>query len=64
MRDLKLVYQAPSPDAAELALLQLSETWSDKYRVAVRLWEIPSEICGLICINNAIEGYNRANLRK
>jgi transposase-like protein len=74
MRDLKPVYQAPSRDAAELALLHLSETWGDKYRVAVRLWEthwaelstcfdFPPEIRRLIYTNNAIEGYNR-QLRK
>jgi transposase-like protein len=74
MGDLKKVYQAATRDAAESALLQLSETWSSKYAIAVRSWEnnwaelstffdFPPEIRRLIYTNNAIEGYNR-QLRK
>lgn len=74
MRDLKPVYQAPTRDAAETALLKLSERWSGKYAVAVRAWEsnwgelstffdFPTEIRRMIYTNNAIEGYNR-QLRK
>jgi len=39
MRDLKPVYQAATREEAETALLHLSETWGDKYAVAVRAWE-------------------------
>ncbi len=74
MRDLRPVYQAATRDAAETALLNLSEKWGDKYAVAVRAWEqnwpelsaffdFPYEIRRLIYTNNAIEGYNR-QLRK
>jgi transposase-like protein len=74
MRDLKPVYQAATRDAAETALLKLSEKWATKYAIAVRAWEkdwtelsaffdFPYEIRRLIYTNNAIEGYNR-QLRK
>jgi putative transposase len=74
VRDLKQVYQAPTRDAAETALLTLSERWGTKYAVAVRSWETnwaelstffdyPFEIRRMIYTNNAIEGYNR-QLRK
>lgn len=74
MRDLKPVYQASTRDAAETALLKLSEHWGNKYAVAVRAWEtnwaelstffdFPHEIRRMIYTNNAIEGYNR-QLRK
>lgn len=74
MRDLKPVYQAATRDAAETALLKLSEQWGTRYAVAVRAWEqnwpelsaffdFPFEIRRLIYTNTAIEGYNR-QLRK
>jgi putative transposase len=74
MRDLKQVYQALTRDAAETALLTLSEHWSDKYAVAVRSWEnnwaqlsaffdFPFEIRRVSYTNNPIEAYNR-QLRK
>ncbi len=74
MRDLKAIYQAPTRDQAETALLQLAEQWGDKYAVAVKSWEtnwpelstffeFPAEIRRLIYTNNAIEAYNR-QLRK
>jgi putative transposase len=70
IRDLKTVYQAPTRDAAETALLKLAETWNGKYAVAVRSWEnnwtdlsaffdFPYDIRRLIYTTNAIEGYNR-----
>jgi putative transposase len=70
MRDLKLVYQASTRDAAETALLKLAETWGDRYAIAVRSWEnhwpelslffdFPFEIRRMIYTTNAIEGYNR-----
>jgi putative transposase len=74
IRDLKTVYQAPTRDAAETALLKVAEKWSDKYAIAVRSWEnnwadlstffdFPPDIRRLIYTTNAIEGYNR-QLRK
>src|SRR5258708_6318706 len=39
LRDLKAIYQAPSREQGELALLTLSEKWSHKYAIAVRSWE-------------------------
>jgi transposase-like protein len=74
MQDLKAVYQAPTREEAETALLKLAEAWSDKYAVAVRSWQnnwndlstffdFPYQIRRLIYTNNAIEGYNR-QLRK
>jgi putative transposase len=73
-RALKAIYQAPTRDQAETALLQLAETWADKCAVAVKSWqtnwpelsiffEFPNEIRRLIYTNNAIEAYNR-QLRK
>ena len=74
LRDLKAIYQAPSRDQAETALLALGEKWADKYAVAVRSWEthwpelssffdFPPEIRRLIYTNNGSESYNR-QLRK
>lgn len=74
IRDLKAIYQAPSRDQAETALLSLAETWGDKYPSAVKSWEtnwpqlsaffdFPPEIRRLIYTNNGIESYNR-QLRK
>lgn len=72
--DLKAIYKAPTREAAETALLQLSEAWGDKYAVAVRSWEnnwedlatmfnYTPEIRRLIYTTNIVEGYNR-QLRK
>ncbi len=72
--DLKTIYQSPTREAAETALLQLSQRWSDKYALAVRSWEThwealatmfayTPEIRRLIYTTNPIEGYNR-QLRK
>jgi putative transposase len=74
VRDLRKIYQAPTREAAEMALLQLSETWCDKYAIGVRSWranwadlatmfEYPSDIRRLIYTTNTIKGYNR-QLRK
>ncbi|MGQ9895844.1 MAG: IS256 family transposase, partial [Roseiflexus sp.] len=74
VRDLRSIYQAPTREAAETALLQLSEKWGAKYAIAVRSWEsnwedlatmfdYSADIRRLIYTTNAIEGYNR-QLRK
>jgi transposase-like protein len=73
-RDLKAIYQAPTREAAENALLTLADTWSEKYAIPVRSWQnnwedlatmfnYTPEIRRLIYTTNAIEGYNR-QLRK
>ncbi|MCI0348502.1 MAG: IS256 family transposase [Acidobacteriales bacterium] len=72
--DLKPIYTSPTREAAETALLHLSERWSAKYALAVRSWEAnweglatmfayTPEIRRLIYTTNPIEGYNR-QLRK
>jgi transposase-like protein len=72
--DLRAVYQAPTREAAETALLQLGEQWNGRYAIAVRSWEnnwddlatmfqYSPEIRRLIYTTNIIEGYNR-QLRK
>lgn len=65
MRDLRSIYQAPTREAAETALFQLSERWGAKYAIAMRLWETnwedlatmfddPPDIRRLIYTTNAI----------
>jgi len=72
--DLRTIYQAPTREAAETRLLELSERWSASYPMAVRSWETRwedlatmfeygAEIRRLIYTTNSIEGYNR-QLRK
>jgi transposase-like protein len=72
--DLKTVYKAATREEAEANLLNLAETWGDKYAIAVRSWEtnwedlatffeFPAEIRRLIYTTNTVEGYNR-QLRK
>jgi len=72
--DLKKIYQAPTREAGEEALLELGEHWGKQYAVAVRSWEqnwddlatmfaYPAEIRRLIYTTNTVEGYNR-QLRK
>lgn len=74
VKDLKKVYQAPTREEAETQLLQLGESWGDKYAIAVRSWEnnwdtlatffdYPAQIRRLIYTTNTIEGYHR-QLRK
>jgi putative transposase len=74
VHDLRAIYQAPTREAVETALLQLSEKWGAKYAIAVRSWEsnwedlatmfeYSADIRRLIYTTNAIEGYNR-QLRK
>jgi transposase-like protein len=74
MKDLRTVYQAKTREEGETNLLNLAETWGDKYPAAIRSWEnnwtelstffdYPAQIRRLIYTTNAIEGYNR-QLRK
>jgi putative transposase len=68
-RDLKAMYEAPGADAAEAALEELDEKWSQKYPAMVRLWrnawpefvpflDYDIEIRKMICSTNAIESLN------
>jgi transposase-like protein len=72
--DLKTVYQAATREKAEANLIQLAQTWDNKYGAAVRSWqnnwddlatffEFPKEIRRLIYTTNTVEGYHR-QLRK
>jgi putative transposase len=72
--DLKTIYKAPNREAAETALLEVSEKWSDTYATAIRSWEnnweelatmfdYGADIRRLIYTTNTIEGYHR-QLRK
>ena len=72
--DLKRIYRASTREEAEMELLRLGETWSDKYTIAVRSWEnnwqelatmfdYSPEIRRLIYTTNSVENYHR-QLRK
>ncbi len=74
VRDLQAIDRAPTREAAETALLQLSETWGATYATAVHSWETnwedlatmfdyPAELRRLIYTTNTVEGYHR-QLRK
>ena len=69
-RDLRTIYQAPTREAAESRLREVSEKWRSSYPVALREWETHwedlatmfeygAEIRRLIYTTNTIEGYNR-----
>jgi putative transposase len=68
-RDLKAMYEAPTAAAAETALQELDEKWSEKYPALIRLWrnawtefvpflDYDIEIRRMICSTNAIESLN------
>jgi transposase-like protein len=68
-RDIKPIYTAPNADAALVALEELEEKWSKKYRAMIRLWrnawnefvpflDYDVEIRRMICSTNAIESLN------
>jgi putative transposase len=70
MRDLKLVYQAPSLDVAEQKLLELDEKWGKKYPVVLKSWhhhwphlsqyfQFCPAIRKLIYTTNAVEALHR-----
>jgi transposase-like protein len=72
--DLRLIYSAPTREAAEAGLVALGDKWRGRYAMAVRSWEnnfddlttffdYPAEIRRLIYTTNTVEGYNR-QLRK
>jgi putative transposase len=68
-RGIKPIYEAPTADAAAVALDEFAEAWEKKYPAAVRLWrnawqefipflDYPIEIRKMICSTNAIESLN------
>lgn len=74
MADLKQVYQAPTRQAAEVALQELAQKWQHKYGYAIKSWvnnwenlthffDFPLEIRKVIYTTNVIESFN-STLRK
>ena len=70
MKDLKLIYQAISKEAAEEALIQLEEKWGKKYPIVLQSWnnkwenlsvyfKYPKEIRKVIYTTNIIESVHR-----
>jgi hypothetical protein len=68
-KDLRVIYTAPTADAAEFALEEFEEKWGKKYRAIIRLWrnawnefvpflDYDVEIRRVICSTNAIESLN------
>ena len=72
--DLKLVYKAPTEDAALMEFEKFKEKWNSQYSISIKSWEnnweelatffkYPEEIRRMIYTTNAMESYNR-QLRK
>ncbi len=70
MKDLKLVYQAISKEAAELELDRLEEKWGSKYPIVINSWrnkwenlsyyfKYPEDIRRIIYTTNIIESVHR-----
>jgi transposase-like protein len=70
MKDLKLIYQAISKEAAEEALVQLEEKWGKKYPIVIQSWKnkwenlsayfkYPEDIRKIIYTTNIIESVHR-----
>ncbi len=70
MADLKRVYKAPTKAAAQEALLELEQKWSEKYPMVVNSWinnwdelssyfQYSEPIRRIIYTTNTIEGFNR-----
>jgi transposase-like protein len=70
MKDLKLVYQAISKEAAEIELDRLEEKWGDKYPIVINSWrnkwenlsyyfKYPEDIRRIIYTTNIIESVHR-----
>ena len=70
MKDLKLVYQAVSKEAAETELLNLDGKWGEQYPIVIKSWQdnweklteyfqFTAGIRKLIYTTNTVEGYHR-----
>jgi transposase-like protein len=70
IKDLKLVYQATSKEAAEFELDRLEEKWGDKYPIVIKSWrskwenlsyyfKYPEDIRRIIYTTNIIESVHR-----
>ena len=70
MKDLKLVYQAVSKEAAETELLNLDSKWGEQYPIVIKSWQdnweklteyfqFTAGIRKLIYTTNTVEGYHR-----
>lgn len=70
MKDLKLVYQAISKEAAEEAIVQLEDKWGKKYPIVIQSWKnkwenlsaylkYPEDIRKIIYTTNIIESVHR-----
>lgn len=68
-KDMKLIYDAPTKQAAEAALEDFAEKWNSKYSYAIKSWrdnwedltvfyEFPLEIRRIIYTTNLIENLN------
>ena len=68
-KDMKLIYDAPTKQAAEAALEDFARNWNDKYSYAIKSWrdnwedltvfyEFPLEIRRIIYTTNLIENLN------
>jgi len=69
-KDLKFIYQAPTKEMAEEALLKLEEKWGKKYPLVINSWQnkwdnlsiffkYPAEIRKIIYTTNIIEPVHR-----
>ncbi len=70
MGDLKLVYKAPTKEAAEEALMELESKWGERYPMVINSWisnwaelsayfEYSEPIRRIIYTTNTVEGFNR-----
>ena len=68
-KDMRLIYEAPTKEAAEAALNDFAKQWEDKYGYAVKSWQnnweeltvffdFPVEIRRIIYTTNLIENVN------
>lgn len=70
MADLKLVYKAPTKEAAEQALKELENKWEERYPMVVNSWknnwselsayfQYSEPVRRIIYTTNTVEGFNR-----
>ena len=70
MKELRLVYSAPTEEAALIALDRLEENWGKKYSLSIRTWrqnwphastffKYPEELRKIIYTTNAVEAVHR-----